>query len=165
MTFSRNLVDRATAFVQACAQQELTLSVAESCTGGLLAGLVTEVPGSSFVLQLGVVSYARSAKRKVLAVPAQALKHGEVSEQVAMAMAIGVMALGKTDLAAGITGIAGPGGERSGKPVGLVYIAAIRRGVAAEVRQFLFGDVGRAAVRTKSVSAALAMLEDLARTK
>ncbi len=171
MTFAPELLARANAFVRTCTQQNLTLALAESCTGGLLAGLITAVPGSSAVLRLGVVSYARDAKRQILKVPESALSHGEVSAQVAIAMAEGalsaggkVVSAGGADLAAGITGIAGPGGGSAAKPVGLVYIAAVHKGSPAAAQRYLFGDAGREQVRMESVSAALGLLEGLVRT-
>ncbi|MBM3506272.1 MAG: nicotinamide-nucleotide amidohydrolase family protein [Alphaproteobacteria bacterium] len=159
--FDPTLAARATEFVAACTRAQLTLAVAESCTGGLLAGLITAVPGSSAVLQLGVVAYADAAKSGVLQVPKSALGHGAVSAQVALAMAEAVLRLGRAELAAAITGIAGPGGGSEAKPVGLVYIAAVRRGRPANAQRFLFGERGRSQVRAASVSAALSMLEAL----
>lgn len=162
MTFERPLYDRAAAFLDACAAAKLHVGVAESCTGGLLAGLLTEVPDSSRVFEVGVVSYADSAKEEFLDVPAALLRqHGAVSAPVAVAMVAGIFAHSGADLGTAITGIAGPGGGSTDKPVGLVFIAAGRRNHPAVAHRFEFGDAGRATVRLNSVSAALGLLEQL----
>ena len=110
--------------VEALAERGLTLALAESCTGGLVADTVTNVPGSSRVFVGGVVAYADAVKTRVLSVPAGALaQHGAVSAQVAVAMARGARRLLESDVALGITGVAGPGGGTAAKPVGLVYLA------------------------------------------
>jgi nicotinamide-nucleotide amidase len=162
ITVAPDLAARATEFIAACARARLTVALAESCTGGLLASLLTEVPGSSTVLKLGVVAYSNEAKASVLGVSRRVLdEHGAVSPHVALAMAEGALCAGGADLAAGITGIAGPGGGSAAKPVGLVYIAAVRRGTPATAQRFTFGDISRANVRAESVSAALGLLEGL----
>lgn len=105
-------------------QQGLTLCCAESCTGGLIASRLTDVPGSSTYFQYGVVTYSNWAKEHFLKVNAQTLQqYGAVSEETAQEMVRGVKAIGQTDLALAVTGIAGPGGGSPQKPVGLVYIA------------------------------------------
>lgn len=134
-----------------------SLATAESCTGGLLAGRVTEVPGSSEYFLEGVVAYSNEAKMRVLSVPAEMLEeHGAVSEPVACAMAASVRKLAGSTFGIGVTGIAGPGGGSEEKPVGLVYIAlADEDNVTA--RKFIFpGD--RQFIRTLSVNAALDLL-------
>ena len=104
--------------------KQKTLSIAESCTGGLMAVRLTDVPGSSAVLMLGVVTYSNEAKVKVLGIPENLIKKkGAVCDDVAMAMAANVRKIHNTDFGIGITGIAGPGGATKTKPVGLVYIA------------------------------------------
>ena len=156
------LAARAARFIAACTRAKLTVAVAESCTGGLLSALLTEKSGASAAMKLGLVTYANEAKERMLKVPRRMLKdHGAVSEQVARAMAKGALAAGKTHLAVSITGIAGPKRDDTDKPVGLVYIAAVRRGRPPAVRRFTFGNIGRAKVRAKSVAAALRMLEAL----
>lgn len=108
--------------------QGLTLSVAESCTGGLLGHMLTNVPGSSDYFIGGVVAYSYDAKERVLNVRHNTLyDHGAVSEQTALEMARGVRRLFLTDVALSVTGIAGPGGGMPGKPVGLVYVALSAR--------------------------------------
>ena len=134
-----------------------SLATAESCTGGLLAGRITEVPGSSEYFQEGVVTYSNEAKMRMLGVPSAMLEeHGAVSEPVACAMATGVRRLAGSTFGIGITGIAGPGGGSEEKPVGLVYIALADED-AVTARKFLFpGD--RQFIRTLSVNAALDLL-------
>jgi nicotinamide-nucleotide amidase len=134
-----------------------SLATAESCTGGLLAGRITEVAGSSEYFLEGVVTYSNEAKMRMLGVRAEMLEeHGAVSEPVACAMAVGVQRLADSTFGIGITGIAGPGGGSEEKPVGLVYIAlADEENVTA--RKFIFpGD--RQFIRTLSVNAALDLL-------
>ena len=143
----------------------LKIATAESCTGGLVAGALTEIPGSSDVVERGFVTYSNAAKHEMLGVPLATLnKFGAVSRQTAAAMARGALKHSDADLAVAITGIAGPGGATPGKPVGLVHFAAAARGrVIARAKKF--GDVGRRKVRQKSVDEALAMLELLARDR
>ncbi len=156
------LVARAAEFIAACTRAQLTVAVAESCTGGLMSALLTDVPGASAVVKLGVVTYSNESKVSMLKVPQHALdEHGAVSAQVAIAMAQGVIAAGGAHLAASITGIAGPLSDNTSKPVGLVYIAAVRRGQQPGVQRFQFGAIGRDKVRAESVIAALTMLEGL----
>ena len=134
-----------------------TCATAESCTGGLVGGALTSVPGSSEVYAGGVVSYSNEVKREVLGVPAGVLAaHGAVSSETAAAMAEGARRLLKTDLAVSLTGVAGPGGGSPEKPVGLVWMGlATAEGVRTEKALFP-GD--RAAVRAAAVLHALGML-------
>jgi PncC family amidohydrolase len=140
-----------------CMERGLTLSTAESCTGGLVAHLLTEVPGSSAYVRGGIVAYADEVKRAELGVPADVLAaHGAVSAQVALAMAEGVRERLGTDLAVAITGVAGPDGGTAAKPVGLVYVAVAGRG-PSEVRRFVWaGD--RSENKRSSAEAALELL-------
>ncbi len=151
------LVDLAGRLQAVCVARGLTVATAESCTGGLVAHLLTEVPGSSAYLLGGVVAYSDDVKRNVLGVPAEVLfAHGAVSAQVALAMAEGVRALLGTDLAVAVTGVAGPEGGTDAKPVGLVYVAIAGPG-AAEVRRHLWtGD--RSGNKLASAGEALELL-------
>jgi nicotinamide-nucleotide amidase len=154
----------ATRVLDKCRAAGLTVATAESCTGGLVAGALTEIAGSSDVVDCGFVTYSNRAKQKLLGVPAATLaRHGAVSAQTAAAMAKGALKKSKADLAVAITGIAGPGGGSKGKPVGLVYFAAASRGGRLVARRRLFGKIGRSRVRQNSVVQALALLELLAR--
>ena len=141
----------------------LTIGTAESCTGGLIAGALTDVSGSSHVLDRGLVTYSNQAKQDLLGVRAETLAaHGAVSAETAGEMAAGVLARSPVDCAVAVTGIAGPGGGTATKPVGLVHFGAVRRGgpVALDHRVFP-GD--RAAVRRATVRHALEMLLSLLR--
>jgi nicotinamide-nucleotide amidase len=142
----------------------LKIATAESCTGGLVAGALTEIPGSSDVVERGFVTYSNEAKHEMLGVPLATLnKFGAVSRQTAEAMARGALKHSDAHLAVAITGIAGPGGATPGKPVGLVHLAAAARGGRLVHRAKKFGVIGRRKVRQKSVDEALAMLAVLAR--
>ena len=142
----------------ACRAGGLRLAVAESCTGGLVAGSLTAVPGSSDVVERGFVTYSDAAKGEMLGVPDSLLAaHGAVSAEVARAMAEGALERSSADLGVAVTGIAGPGGATPAKPVGLVHIAAARRGCdTVDERHVFSGD--RAAVRLQAVEAALVLL-------
>jgi nicotinamide-nucleotide amidase len=145
---------------ESCKARSLTLTTAESCTGGLVAAALTDIAGASDVFDRGFVTYSNDAKRKLLGVPKDLLeRHGAVSAEVAAAMADGARREAGADAAIAITGIAGPGGGSAAKPVGLVYIACIAGDLKPVVREFRFGDPGRDQVRRRSVLAALALLD------
>jgi nicotinamide-nucleotide amidase len=147
-----------------CRVRGLHVATAESCTGGLVAAALTEIPGSSDVVDRGFVTYSDDAKQAMLGVPAATLKrHGAVSAQTAKAMAAGALKNSRADLAVSITGIAGPGGGSKQKPVGLVYFAAASRDGRRIGRKRLYGDIGRRRVRLCSVLEALALLQLLSR--
>jgi nicotinamide-nucleotide amidase len=147
-----------------CRARGLMIATAESCTGGLVAGALTEIPGSSDVVERGFVTYSNDAKHEMLGVPLATLKKfGAVSRETAEAMARGALKSSRAHLAVSITGIAGPGGATPGKPVGLVHFAAAARDGRLIHRAKRFGDIGRRKVRRKSVDEALAMLAHLAR--
>ena len=153
----------ATRVLECCRAHGLQVATAESCTGGLVAGTLTEIAGSSDVVDRGFVTYSDAAKEAMLGVPAAILKrHGAVSRETAEAMATGTLAHAPVDLAVAITGIAGPGGGSADKPVGLVHFAAAARDGRLIHREKRFGDVGRSEVRLRAVAEALAMLEELA---
>jgi nicotinamide-nucleotide amidase len=142
----------------------LRIATAESCTGGLVAGALTDIAGSSDVVDRGFVTYSNAAKQGMLGVTALTLERaGAVSRETAEEMAQGALAHSDADLAVAITGIAGPGGATPGKPVGLVHLAAAARDGRLIHRAKKFGDIGRRKVRQKSVDEALAMLAVLAR--
>lgn len=127
--FSSTLTQEAEAFVRRCREQAIRVALAESCTGGLLAALLTEIPGSSDIFDRGFVVYSNAAKTAMLQVSEAALtEHGAVSETVAIQMAEGAMRQSSAQLTAGITGIAGPGGGSTEKPVGLVHLATAMAG-------------------------------------
>jgi nicotinamide-nucleotide amidase len=142
--------------------QKLRIATAESCTGGLIAGLLTEIPGSSDVLERGFVVYSNRAKSDLLGVPGDLIAdQGAVSEAVARAMAEGAVENSHAHMAVAVTGIAGPGGGTGLKPVGLVHIAAARENRSILHEAHRFGDIGRSDVRIKSVEAALELLRRL----
>ncbi len=161
--FDNQLIEEARKFLRAAQTQKLTLATAESCTGGLLAGLITEIPGSSVTLERGFVAYTNRAKQDMLGVSGDILADfGAVSEPTAIAMAEGAMEHSRASLTVAITGIAGPGGQTPMKPVGLVHIAAKRRDRETLHEACLFGDIGRSNVRRKSMEVALGLLMRLA---
>ena len=146
-----------------CRARRLKIATAESCTGGLVAAALTEIPGSSDVVEGGFVTYSNETKHKLLGVPAAVLAtHGAVSRETAEAMAHGARVKSGAHLAVAITGIAGPDGGSEEKPVGLVHFAAVTHEGDLIARERRFGDIGRAAVRRLSVLEALALLEQLA---
>jgi len=144
--------------------KKLRIATAESCTGGLVAAALTEIAGSSDVVESGFVTYSNEAKQRMLGVPKATLtRHGAVSAETAAAMAAGALRNSPADLSVSITGIAGPGGGSKQKPVGLVYFAAASRDGRRLARSRRFGKIGRARVRLRSVVQALTLLELLAK--
>ena len=160
--FSQDLRARAETLLAAARAKGLRIATAESCTGGLIAGLLTEIPGSSDVVERGFVTYSNQAKEEMLGVPGAMLRqHGAVSETVARAMAEGAIRNSTAQLSVAVTGIAGPGGGTDEKPVGLVHIAAARAGEATLHRECRFGDIGRSEIRLATITAALELLQSL----
>ena len=160
--FSPALLSLAKTVLDEARAKGLRIATAESCTGGLIAGLLTEIPGSSDVLDRGFVVYSDQAKQDLLGVPGSLIAElGAVSRAVARAMAQGAVAHSKAQLAVAVTGIAGPGGGSAQKPVGLVHLAAFRENGAILHEEHRFGDIGRTQVRLKSVDAALTLLRGL----
>jgi nicotinamide-nucleotide amidase len=157
MTFPAPSLELARRLLGACARHGWHLTTAESCTGGLIIACLTEIPGSSSVVERGYVTYDNRAKAEVLGVPAALFERvGAVSEEVARAMAEGALERAGADLAIACTGIAGPGGATATKPVGLVHLAVARRGAPTlHARELFPGD--RAAIRLASVDAALTL--------
>lgn len=156
--FPDDIQRQARAVIEAASARGWTVATAESCTGGLVAGALTAIAGSSAVVDRGFVTYSNVAKAEMLGVPPETVEaHGAVSEPVARAMAAGARVTAGVGLAVSITGIAGPGGGSDEKPVGLVHFGcAGPDGVVHEVRRF--GDIGRDQVRLESVRVALGLL-------
>ena len=154
------LLERAEALVAAYAKAGRTIVTAESCTGGLVAGLLTAVPGSSAVLERGYVTYSNEAKAEAIGVPMDLIRrYGAVSEDVARAMACGALSASHAAVAVAITGIAGPGGGSAEKPVGLVHFGlALREGGRRHLER-RYGDRSRGEIRRAAVADALGLLE------
>ncbi len=143
-----------------CREQKLKLATAESCTGGLIAACLTEIAGSSDVVDRGFVTYSNEAKRDLLAVPGDLIAdYGAVSEPVARAMAEGAINNSLAQIAVSVTGVAGPGGGTELKPVGLVHLACAREGRNMLHEKCLFGDIGRSEVRLKTLEMAFTLLQ------
>ena len=158
--FAPELIDLAQALLDLCRDRRLKIATAESCTGGLLAALITEIPGSSHVFERGFITYSNEAKSELLGVSGTMLaRHGAVSEEVARAMAVGCLDRSNVDLSVSVTGIAGPTGGSTEKPVGLVYLAGLRKGSAAETVKLMLGPLSRQEIRQASVVEALRLLK------
>lgn len=158
-----DIVAAANRLLDICKRKNLTIATAESCTGGLVAGTLTEVPGVSGMLDRGFVTYSNEAKQEMLGVPEDILKqYGAVSRETAEAMAKGALGYAPVDLTIAVTGIAGPTGEEGGKPIGLVHFAAASRTGLLEHVERRFGNLGRSEIRKRSVLQAFVMLHDLA---
>ena len=156
-----DILARAQAVLTACRSRGLTVATAESCTGGLVAGALTAIAGSSDVVECGYVTYSNAAKTNMLGVPAGLIASvGAVSEAVARRMAEGALARSGADLAVAITGVAGPGGGSVEKPVGLVWFALAGRGATVALHYIFAGDL--ASVSRQSVAEALRLLGDRA---
>ena len=146
--------------IEAAIEKSLTLTTAESCTGGLVMAALTAVVGSSAAVDRGFVTYSNAAKTRILGVPAELIvAQGAVSEAVALAMARGAIAQSEAEVAVSITGIAGPGGGSDDKPVGLVHFAASGP-TGLTHAEHRFGDLGREGIRLASVRVAMDMLLD-----
>jgi nicotinamide-nucleotide amidase len=145
--------------LQTCRARGLKVATAESCTGGLVAGALTEIAGSSDVFERGFVTYSNQAKVELLGLdPALISNHGAVSRETAIAMAEGAIANSASGIAVSVTGIAGPGGGGPGKPVGLVHFACALRGAATIHAELRFLGQTRAAIRRQAVLEALKLL-------
>ena len=161
--FDEEVLTAARRLLATCRARGLLLATAESCTGGLIAGALTEIPGSSDVVERGFVTYSNEAKASMLGVPRQMIeRHGAVSAEVARAMAEGALAHSAAHLAVSVTGVAGPGGGSAKKPVGLVHFGCATKTGPVRHMEKRFGDIGRGEVRRLSVVAALALLEEAA---
>ncbi|MFW0776876.1 MAG: CinA family protein [Rickettsiales bacterium] len=156
--FSEELDAQAAGLLQALKSKGLKLATAESCTGGLISALFTEIPGSSAVFDRGFATYSNEAKTQMLGVDAGIIaKHGAVSEDVATAMAVGARDNAGVDLAVSVTGIAGPDGGTKEKPVGTVCIAVSSQNYTSVTTYHFSGD--RKSIRLQTVAAALEMIE------
>ncbi len=141
--------------------EKVKISIAESCTGGMLSSAVTSVSGSSKVFNLGLVTYSNISKIKVLKVSKRTIKkYGAVSEQVSKEMAKNVSKIGKTKISISITGIAGPRGGTNKKPVGLVYIT-VKKGNKITTKKYLFKNKGRAYIQKNTVNKSLNLILDI----
>ena len=157
--FPPEIEEKAAAIIAYYKALGLMVSTAESCTGGLIAGVLTEIPGSSAVMDRGFVTYTNEAKADLLGVSAATLAaFGAVSQETALQMAHGALYRSRADVAVAVTGIAGPGGGSEEKPVGLVHLAARARTGKLIHREMRYGDIGRSKVRLATVSTALDIL-------
>ena len=157
--FPKDLIEQASALLQSCRKAGVTVATAESCTGGLIAGCLTEIAGSSDVVDRGFVTYSNEAKNVMLDVPMRLIeRHGSVSESVARTMAEGALAHSFAVLSVAVTGVAGPGGGTAEKPIGLVHLACAKRGGETRHREERYGDLGRSAIREATIRTAMEML-------
>jgi len=156
--FSPQLNDQAAALIALCRTRGKKIATAESCTGGLVAALLTEIPGASAVVDRGFVVYSNEAKQELLGVPAATL----AAFGAARAMARGAVAHSHADFAVAVTGVAGPDGGTPEKPVGLVHFACAGADGSVVTLERRYGDLGRAAIRLASVATALEMLDEVA---
>jgi nicotinamide-nucleotide amidase len=159
--FPAPLIDRAERLLEEMRRRNWRLATAESCTGGLIAACLTEIPGSSDVVERGFITYSNEAKVELLGVPDRLIRtQGAVSHGVAAAMAAGALARASADVAVSATGVSGPGGGTPDKPVGVVYIGLVGDGFDPTARRYQFeGD--RTAVRLATVDAAMAAIMQL----
>ena len=150
--------DAAEQVIELLTASSKTIVTAESCTGGMIAAALTDVPGASAAVYGGYITYANSAKSRMIHVQARLIRdYGAVSNQVARAMADGARNTARADFAVSVTGIAGPDGGSEKKPVGLVYVA-VSSELATVVIEHQFGDLGRDDIRKASVNAALELI-------
>lgn len=160
--FPEKLLAAARVILEEARKRGLLLATAESCTAGLISACIAQIPGSSSVLERGFVTYSNEAKTELLGVSAALIAaHGAVSAEVARAMAEGALAGSRAAIAVSCSGIAGPDGGSAAKPVGLVHMAAVRRGgqlIHAEQR---FGDIGRTQVQLATVAEAFVLLRQV----
>lgn len=157
--FNDRLMSLAKMTLATAREQGLKIATAESCTGGLIIGCLTEIAGSSDVVDRGFITYSNEAKRDMLGVPGDMIAdYGAVSEPVARAMADGALQRSNAGLTVAVTGVAGPGGGTALKPVGLVHIASASKTASVRHDFFKFGDLGRDEIRQRTVEEALKML-------
>ena len=160
--FPGDIIALSTGIIEEFSARGLTLATAESCTGGLIAGALTDIAGSSAVVDRGFVTYSNTAKHEMIGVSEETLaQFGAVSRETALEMVEGALKAAGTSLAVAVTGIAGPGGGSPEKPVGLVHLAAASQTGKLIHREMRFGDLGRTAIRLATVRTALEMLLDV----
>ena len=159
MLFPPHLIEEARGLLAACRARQIKICCAESCTGGLVTGLLTEIPGSSEIVDRAFVTYSNEAKMALLDIPADLLKdYGAVSEEVAKAMAEGALGHSLADISIAITGIAGPGGGSKEKPVGTVCFGLAHKGGKTFTETKYFADTGRQGIRLNAVEHAISLL-------
>lgn len=147
---------KAIAVLEACRARGILLATAESCTGGLIVASLTDIGGSSDVVDRGFITYSNEAKQAMLGIPMEVIAaHGAVSEEVALAMAAGALQHSRAGIAVAVTGVAGPGGGSAAKPVGLVWFGVALKGQAPQAVRHVFPDQGRASIRQNAVETAL----------
>jgi nicotinamide-nucleotide amidase len=157
--FDTELIAKARRIIEICVARGIMIATAESCTGGLVAGLLTEISGSSAVVDRGFVTYSNEAKQDMLAVPAEMLDTvGAVSKAVAIAMAEGALKHSRATITVSITGIAGPTGGSADKPVGLVHFGCAKSGEPTRHVEHHFGNLGRTEVRRAAMNCALDLI-------
>lgn len=158
--FSKEITDLATEVLELCRKKNLKIATAESCTGGLIIGALTEIPKSSDVVERGFITYTDIAKQQLINVNPVTLKdHGAVSEETALEMVVGALCQSEASIAVAVTGIAGPASDDTEKPVGLVHIAAQKRGSDPIPKKMNYGNIGRSQVREATIIAALKLLK------
>ena len=139
-------------------KKKLTISLAESCTGGMVSSAITDIGGSSSVFTLGLIVYSNKSKTKLLKIPKNIIKkYGAVSKEICLNMVKNINKISKTNISLSVTGIAGPGGGTKKKPVGLVYVG-IKKGNKIKVKKYLFKNKGRAYIRKKIVNTSLKLI-------
>lgn len=160
--FPGDIIALSTGIIEEFSARGLTIATAESCTGGLIAGALTDISGSSAVVDRGFVTYSNTAKHEMIGVREETLaQFGAVSRETALEMVEGALKAAGTSLAVAVTGIAGPGGGSPEKPVGLVHLAAASKTGKLIHREMRYGDLGRTAIRLATVRTALEMLLDV----
>jgi nicotinamide-nucleotide amidase len=160
--FDEHLLMLARLTLDEAQQKRLKIVTAESCTGGLIAGLLTEIPGSSLTVERGFVVYSNKAKEEMLGVPGDLIADaGAVSEPVVRAMAEGALKESRANIAVAVTGVAGPGGGTPLKPVGLVHFAVARENKPIFHQAMRFGEIGRNKVRLATIETALEMVRKM----
>lgn len=159
MKADNSILGLATELVERATAKGVMIATAESCTGGMIASALTDVPGASAIFDRGFVTYSNEAKTELLRVDVEIIQsHGAVSEETARAMAVGALSSSRADIAIATTGIAGPGGGATTKPVGLVWFGIASRNGARRAEKRLYGELDRAAIRRLATETALQLV-------